>query len=445
MDLAKQLVRTIVRAFYTTEHVLVVEALAIHSTLVDADLAHILGMQTKALRRLCGRLREDGLISVHARPERREGAPPAYWQQHNNHGAQQAKERIFNRDWYYINFHRAIDSIKYRLYKLNKQIENLGAPTREKKDLICSRCKSEYTELEVMDSVDFDGNFRCHRCSGVLDSQEETSDAPAENESMKRMNVQFEKILSLMRQIDNTNVPENDFDTALQYYLPIDRPDSHPGTRGTPLEDGNKPLIASSKGLAMAPEQISVNLTDQTVDDAPSEQALAAQRAKQASQNALPDWISRSTLSGELTTVGAKEAAERQRREVDGLDLNSTHLTDTGKVDGDMEEDKKRAKEIIENTAMDEVWAELKAAQALEARRIAAQEHDDDVDEDDDDDDDDADDDVQFEDVEGVASKKMKMEDGSEKQATQASQQNDSAKVSDADDDDDDGLEFEDV
>ncbi|KAF2150651.1 hypothetical protein K461DRAFT_229161 [Myriangium duriaei CBS 260.36] len=419
MDLAKTLVRTIVRGFYTTEYVLIIDALAVHSTLTDADLAHVLGMQTKALRRLCGKLKEDGLINVQSRGEKKEGAPPSYFGNQTNGKDQQPKERLFYRDWYFINFHRAIDSIKYRMWKLNRHIESQGAPTAEKKDLICPRCKSTYTELEVMDNVGAEG-FYCHRCDHLLESQEDT-DGPAENESMKRMNDQLSKILSLMRTIDSTTVPENDFDTALRYHLPVERPDSHPGARTTVVDD-RKPHIASSKGLAVAPEKVSVNLTESRdgADKAADAAARAEKREREAKQNALPEWISKSTLTGDVTTVGAKEEADRRRRELEGHH-------DYAAAEEAEAEDKKR--DVVDNAVMDDYWKALKAEQERERREEEEGSEDEDEDEEDD-----------FEDVEGM---EVKREASPAKKPRLEEPEN---KVSDTDDDDDDDeLEFEDV
>lgn len=86
MDLANTLIRTVVRTFYETRHILVVDALFIHSVYVlgshgliskrtntdcyrdslhAEDLAFLLGMQQKDLRKLCAKLREDRLIAVY--------------------------------------------------------------------------------------------------------------------------------------------------------------------------------------------------------------------------------------------------------------------------------------------------------------------------------------------------------------------------------------------
>lgn len=165
-DLATLLLRTVARAFYATEHILVIDALIRHSTLPDTDLAYVLSMQPKSLRKLCGRLKEDGLLSVQTRAERKtDGTQSLY-----SHGGSNIP-RVSHKDWYYLNFHRAIDSIKYRMYRLNKHVESLGAPTMEKKDLACPRCKAQYTELEVMDRIDINtGEFQCRRCGHVSKS-----------------------------------------------------------------------------------------------------------------------------------------------------------------------------------------------------------------------------------------------------------------------------------
>lgn len=380
MELAQTLVRTVVRAFYSTEHILIVEALSIHGTLTDSDLAHLFGMQTKALRKFCGKLKEDGLISVQPRGEKKEGAPPAW--SHSN-GSSQPKERLFFRDWYYINFHRAIDSIKYRLHKLSKHIEQQGASTQVRKELGCPRCKSTYTTLEVMDTQTAMGEFLCHRCHHVL-QEEEDNDGPAENESMKRMNNQLSKIVDLMRKIDSANVPENDAETAYANRVPVERPDTNPGSQATIVHEA-KPLIASSKGLAMVQEKVSVNLMDGKTDpeEEARERAKAAAKAKQATQNALPTWITNSTVSGEITRAGQKELNDKKLRGEDGLEL----------VTEETEEDKK----AVDNVALDDYYVQYRKEMELE--RLRALEEDDDESGGEDD----------FEDVEMGDSKRVKV------------------------------------
>ena len=362
-DLATLLLRTTARAFYNTEHILVVDALILHSTLSDQDLAHVLGMQTKSLRKICGRLKEDGLLSVQSRAERRTDGTQAYY---GTSTLGPGKERVSHRDWYYLNFHRAIDSIKYRMYKLNKHIESLGAPTTEKKDLNCPTCKSQYTELEAMDKIDIaTGTFLCKRCGSELEPVEEDERAN-ENESMKRLNSQLEKILRLMQQIDQTTVPENDFQTALSKQKPVIRTDADPGQQRTEVVDLPNRNLQSTKGLDIKPEKIAVQVQDDADVKRESEASeAAARREKEARQNMLPDWIAKSTVSGDVTAVGAKEERLRQEREAIAAVVKDE--------DGD---EKKPAKDGDEEL-MEQYWAELEKQKALDAAEESEDEEDD--------------------------------------------------------------------
>ena len=367
-DLATLLLRTVARAFYNTEHILVVDALIIHSTLSDTDLAYVLGMQTKSLRKICGRLKEDGLLSVQSRAERRTDGTQAYF---GTSSQGPGRERVSHKDWYYLNFHHAIDSIKYRMYKLSKHIESLGAPTTEKKDLVCPRCKSQYTDLEAMDRIDMaTGTFLCKKCGHTLEPIEEDEKAN-ENESMKRLNSQFEKILQLLQQIDQTTVPENDFATALSKQRQVIRTDSNPGQQRTEVVDLPNRNLQSTKGLDIKPEKIAVQVQDDADVKRENEaNDAAARREKEARQNMLPDWIAKSTVSGDITAVGAKEERLKQDRESIAAVVKDE--------DGD---EKKPAKDGDEEL-MAQYWLELEKQNAMDAAAQQSEEEEEDDDDD---------------------------------------------------------------
>lgn len=390
--LATDLLRTTTRAFYPTEHILVIDALILHSTLPDTDLAHLLGMQIKPLRKLCGRLKDDGLLSVQTRQEKRTDGSASFYAPSSQNG--QAKERVTNKEWFYLNYHRAIDSIKYRMFKLNRHFSALGMPTTERKELNCPQCKSQWTELEVMDKIDFaTGEFLCRRCGHALDRAEE-SEQVAENEGVKRLNSQLEKILALMQQIDAATVPENDWHAALSRHKPITRTDVNPAnTRVETVDLPAKGSLLSSKGLALQPEKIAVSLqSDEEVRKANAEAEARERREREARQNALPDWIAKSTVSGDITTVGAKAERERKEREAHsglGLAVKS-------------EEEERKAPLPGGDADMAKFWIELEEARAQEAAERAAEEEDDD-DEDEEGDEEEEEEGDDFEDVPVVA------------------------------------------
>ncbi|KAI7278173.1 hypothetical protein KC345_g6108 [Hortaea werneckii] len=378
---ATDLLRTVARAFYPTEHILVIEALIIHSTLSDSDLAHVLNLQPKALRKLCGRLKEDGLVSIQTRSERRTDGTGSFY---GGTGTVQGpgKERLTSKDWYYLNFHRAIDAIKWRTHKLNQKIEADSAPTTEKKDLNCPQCKAQWTYMEVMDRVDYStGLFKCPRCAHLVDEIEEDAKNHA-NEGVKRLNNQLEGILRLLQMVDGETVPENDFESALAKQKPIVRAGADPGQTRTEVVDLPRNGLQSSKGLEMKPEKLTVSLqSDEDVKRANAEADAQARREKEARQNMLPDWIAKSTVSGDITAVGAKEEKERLMREA--------HQGGALKEEDD---EKKPAAGGGEEEMMAAYWAEMQKAQE-EAAKKAAEEEDDDEEEEDD----------EFEDVGGIS------------------------------------------
>jgi transcription initiation factor TFIIE subunit alpha len=67
-SLAKVFVKTAVRMFYETEHIVVIDALVYHGALSLQDLVIVLdwGKNQKGAAKLTGKLREGGLISVYA-------------------------------------------------------------------------------------------------------------------------------------------------------------------------------------------------------------------------------------------------------------------------------------------------------------------------------------------------------------------------------------------
>ncbi|KAG7149252.1 Structural maintenance of chromosomes protein 1 like [Verticillium longisporum] len=138
----------VVRAFYDNNYVLVIDALIIHSALKDEDLRFMLGMNTKEVHRLCGKLREDRFITSYTRPE-----------QSNN----PEQKRPINKQYYFIDYRQAIDAIKWRVYTVDKEIQGTNIPVSERKEYFCERCKAEWTQMEVLDKASSAG-FLCHNC-----------------------------------------------------------------------------------------------------------------------------------------------------------------------------------------------------------------------------------------------------------------------------------------
>ncbi|KAH6625749.1 hypothetical protein C7974DRAFT_396637 [Boeremia exigua] len=349
LETAKQLVKIVVRMFYETEHIVLLDALCYHGALHVSDMVQILdaGKNSKYVGKLVGRLKEAGLCTTYTEQVKRDGAT-----------------KLSNREWYYIDYRRAIDSTKYRIHKMHERINKDAKPTTEKAELSCKRCKSQYTMMDVLDNPDSQGRasgFLCLKCNFPLDeidegNQHDADDTPA------RFNKQFKPLLDMMKIIDELKIPliegKDAVDTKIE--LPRDKL-IDPGTK-LEVVDPSYTRPTAVKGLAAEPEKINVQIASTAEEN---EKQAAADRARQeqiAAQNQLPSWHTQSTV---IKDASGTAAGSRQ-------ETNGTRgpAIKTEQTDG-----------ISSTQNLDDVFAQIEAE-----RRKQEQEEDDDDDEDEDDD-----------------------------------------------------------
>jgi transcription initiation factor TFIIE subunit alpha len=322
MEIAFTLIRSVVRSFFSKKDsacVIIIEALHRHSVLRADELALLMGEASqKTVQALCGPLRESGLISVHTREEVRQG------EQRDNKGSQ--REFKQKRDYYYINLHTAIDSIKFKVKKLQLIAkERYSQDMDAKKPWFCTQCKAEWTELDVMNHMDMRTyQFLCNTCDHPLQMHDaETTDAG--NDKLSRLNTQLGYFLGLLRQIDETKIPENNFSTALANAVPIPRNEAiNPAARTEVVGRSAGMRPEAVRGQQAERESIVVTVGEESQE---SKDIEAARQKKLAEQNVLPVWHSVSTVTGEQTGVGAPVAAvaslapaEETKEPVEGVD-----------------------------------------------------------------------------------------------------------------------------
>lgn len=284
MDIAKTLIRCVMRAFYSTQEILIIDALVQHSCLRDDDLGHLMKLGNKDLHKACAGLRDARFLVVHTRPELQAG-----------------KTRPQNKTYYYIDYRQTIDAIKWRVYKTDKDMQGIAKPSEENKEYVCPRvgCESQWSQMEVLDSVSARG-FTCQRCGSVLEQAKER-EAPG-HQQLSRMNNQFKFMTDMLQEVDKVVIPECNFDLALANARPIVRLETHEVPVSVPVDSAlNKP--SAVKGLAnTGPKTMQVIIS--TGDD-DAEQAEAARKRQEEllRQNALPEWI---TASSVPTTGGTK-------------------------------------------------------------------------------------------------------------------------------------------
>jgi transcription initiation factor TFIIE subunit alpha len=266
-------------------------------------------------------------------------------------------QRPIHRDWYYINFHLTIDAIKYRLFLLTQKVKDQFKPTEEKKDYFCPRCKSEWTQMEVLSSVSASGEFLCQKCDGVLERHETSHEDRAGHERLSKLMSQVDPLLKQLRQVDQVYIPQNDFEEAEALRIPIQRDESiNPSRRLEPVKEriaGTKAGVKTESGPA-----IEVSL----VEAGAAERERAEALRKQEQQNQLPEWHIRSTVTGDRTTLGIKEHARQQ--------VSSGYGTPSKSEDD--EEKKKTDADGADKAMMDAYFAQLQADQERERLQPAS-------------------------------------------------------------------------
>ncbi|KUJ07086.1 uncharacterized protein LY89DRAFT_691894 [Mollisia scopiformis] len=349
MELAQSLVRSCVRSFYETKHILVIDALILHSALRDDDMAYLMGMNTKELHKLCGRLKEDRFLAVHTRAEVKEG-----------------QQRPMNRTYYFIDYRATIDAIKWRVYLMNKKVQGNTVPEAERKEWFCSRCKSEWTQIEVLDKWLPESGFLCHKCGNVLIHDVENNRGG--HEQSTKYHAQFRFITDMLPKLDEVIVPENNFDRAFASQLKVIRDETNPANETAPV-DAAAAKPTAVRGMAnVGPTSISVTLT---ASEGPTEADIAAEQARKekiASQNAMPVHFSHSTITGEQVKFAQSSHQPSQSLEHDKKSVGA----DTPLMNGDGAE-------------IDDYFARLKAEQQKEAEREKDEEYETDDEEDEED------------------------------------------------------------
>ncbi|ODQ64686.1 hypothetical protein NADFUDRAFT_52313 [Nadsonia fulvescens var. elongata DSM 6958] len=396
MESVKSLVRYVTRGFYEKNLILIMDALLIHTVLLDDELSHLLGIQRKELRQLCAKLKEDRLLTDHV--EKVEGPV----------------NRPIHKTYYYIHYTETIDAIKWKMHGIVDEIkEKIGREARPQ-GYVCPLCHKQYTSLEAMANMSADGfNFACDVCGTLLQEDEAGNESKANQEKIGRLMGQIQPIIDILKQIDDTFIPENTFESSLAGALPANvLHNVNGGANGMGGYNGSK--IKTARAGAGNKTSLLVNITS-TQENAEKEREAKKAKAILAQQNALPAWHMESTVGKTLledsedTTGGETTSGDSVAVKSDfannrvgfsnGLmgepSTGNTLSAESFKVDSTPAVASTNDTEMSDQNAEDALAAYY--AQ-LEARQQQEDDEEEEDDEDDDDDDDD-DEDEEFEDV----------------------------------------------
>jgi transcription initiation factor TFIIE subunit alpha len=264
--------------------------------------------------------------------------------------------RPVSREYYYIPLHPVIDAIKYKVSKLTSTIKAQYTPSEERKEYICLRCGTEWTELDVLSLVSEEG-FECQNCGAILERTEDVKGVEGidrtGHEKNSKLMAQLDKMLKLLKQIDSVEIPPNDFDTAWDHKVEVPRNQhTHPIRQAISVPTKTQDVTRTTVKTDAA--QLEIALTSSEEKSAAEQAEEAARKAAVEKQNALPVWHTHST-------VNAINAGASQVKNEAGMPVKSELGDEDQKPDPDALDDKVAA-----------YYAEMEREKALQAEEDAS-------------------------------------------------------------------------
>jgi transcription initiation factor TFIIE subunit alpha len=195
MDIVLKLLTQTVRCFYDAKSVIIYDLLIKNTILSDEDLALALKDKSKEVNKVCYKLRADGMVRVESR-----------WEALENDYKKRSKT---SKSYYFVDYALALNSIKYKIYKIGKIIEKQVQDQMNNMPFICSPCNREFQTLDMLTlETNADKIPLCDYCHGelYLDQKKEASKENSEK-FIKFMN-QCKPIVDMLKLTDSLIIPE---------------------------------------------------------------------------------------------------------------------------------------------------------------------------------------------------------------------------------------------
>lgn len=202
-EMIKDLLRFVVRAFFSSPYILVLDCILFHSVLAEEDISHLLGLKRPDIRSLCSKLIEERLLSSHSQPEF------------------QAGTKGVRRYYYFIKYPEAIDAIKWKVHQLVTKLKLDLEENSKPQGYYCSTCNTKYSQLDAVSLLNYDRTqFICSLCDEPLIEDDSSKLSQVKQQNLSRLMVQLEPIITYLKKIDDSKVEENTFELALNRLIP---------------------------------------------------------------------------------------------------------------------------------------------------------------------------------------------------------------------------------
>ncbi|KAG0242492.1 hypothetical protein B0O80DRAFT_493525 [Mortierella sp. GBAus27b] len=283
-----QLVYRVCRAFYEPRYIVVMDVINKLKQVKDEELAATLKLNRREIHKICGKLKEDRLIKDLTKME-----------------ARKPDQRAIPNTYYFLDYKMFVDVVKYKIHRMGKELDAVMSKQEvESAGYRCPACHNTYAMVDVVNSFDPDtGKFLCPSDNYALDD-EAVEDGDQGQEMKTKLRENTKPIVDLLKLTDNI---------VIEQYTEV-MASKNAAAR---THDDDDLAFAADGGQ----QQGEIQVVFQDDNDKAAKKAREAEAQKKRQQNAVPSWHAWSTVSGEMTTLGA-EAAKRQEMPIDGTDAD---------------------------------------------------------------------------------------------------------------------------
>ncbi|KAJ1678559.1 hypothetical protein EV182_003811 [Spiromyces aspiralis] len=193
-----ELISTVARSFYDDQTVLVLEFLKYKSRHVGRQYISSDRIEVAAELIKTGFPFIDATGSmyerIHSGSEKR-------------HDPRKHDQVPMQRTYYHLDFKLFVDVVKWRVWRLQKTVQQRVKEKPSNKDYICPSCDASYSIMEALSLMDASGLFKCERCGSELRDNKFASHDMSSESLLVVMSQQCKRIIDLLQQTDNIILP----------------------------------------------------------------------------------------------------------------------------------------------------------------------------------------------------------------------------------------------
>lgn len=291
------LFRTVTRAFYPYQCVVILDAIIYHSVVYEADLIKLCAFNKKQFSSFLAILLEDRLVVSYTQKE------------------EVTQRRLLTRTYYYIHYIEAVDSIKWKIHALVKRVKDEISQFSDPQGYVCPTCNTKYSLIDAASLFnEAKEGFECSVCGDVLIDDDSGLEARKGQEKLEKLMTQLDPVIQSLKRIDGMRVEDNTFETSLIKLIPSQTRSeatysvfNKVARKQNNFNNGFSQSLKNAAKKSQATIHVNITADDESLQKQQDEEIKNEKRR----QNALPSWHMESTVGqsalGKLNDEGEED------------------------------------------------------------------------------------------------------------------------------------------